>query len=162
MNVVVIAGLNDIPHLDADKIIHNICLFKRNVIEQNPRNVFLMGGLMCPPKLVWYEQNGPEPVVPFKNGYINHIAKIQEVNNIIMKLNAPLNLPTFMFSNMGTRTLLKKDSAGNPYRAKQHQFSAWREYPNQAFMLHLNDTKRANMYNMVIKYIETNLTAVKK
>lgn len=162
MNVIVIAGLNDIATLDTDKIIHNICLFKRNVLEQNSKNVFLIAGLLRPPKLAWFEANGPEPIVPFRNGYKNHIDKIDEVNGIIFKLNSPLKLPTFMFANMGTRTLVKKDKTGKEYRVTQHQFSAWREYPNQAFMLHLNDIKRANMYNKVIKYIEANILPIKK
>ena len=54
MNVIVIAGLNDVPRYEADRIFNDIILFKKNVKQQNPKNLFLMAGMLCPPKYVWY------------------------------------------------------------------------------------------------------------
>jgi hypothetical protein len=157
MNVILVGGLNDIPNYDFARLTHHIILFKRNVKQHNPANLFFVAGMLRPPKYAWFEGNGPEPSLPFGKFYTNHLEKIDQVNEFINSLNVPLRLPPLSFATMGTRKIMKRDSRGQRYRVIQHQFSAWREYPNMHMMLHLNDQKRAVMFNRTIRYIEEHI-----
>jgi hypothetical protein len=154
MNVIVVAGLNDVPNCDYERITGHITLFKKVVNEQNPANFFLMTGILRPPKLAWFAGNGPEPPLPFGNFYRNHLEKINRVNQFIHELSKQSGVVPLSFAGMGTRLISKRDSCGARYRVQQHQFTAWREFPVQHMMLHLNDQKRAMMYNRTIKHIK--------
>ena len=65
MNVIFIAGLKDVPRYEVNRIFNDIILLKKNVKQQNPKNLFLMAGMLCPPKYVWYKHNGLEPTLPY-------------------------------------------------------------------------------------------------
>jgi len=154
MNIIVVAGLNDVPNCDFERITRHITLFKKVVKEQNSANFFQMTGILRPPKYAWFAGNGPEPPIPFGNFYRNHLAKINKVNQFIQELSEQSGVVPLSFASMGTRLLWKRDSCGVRYQVQQHQFAAWREFPNRHMMLHLNDRKRALMFNRTIKHIE--------
>ena len=145
MDIIVVAGLNDLTTLSEEEFVEKIATFKRIVIQQNGTNSFTFAEMLRPPKYAWFPQNGPEPV-----GYINHLEKIDNVNEIIRMLNRAHKLS---FATRGMRTRKKRDNQGNQINLPEHKFTDWRE-PIPAQCLHLNETGRANMFNSIIKFIQ--------
>lgn len=156
MDVVAVAGLNDVQNLELDQLLDNIVLFKRNVLEQNKSNTFTMARLMRPPKYAWFPNNGPEPK-PHYGKYINHLEKINDLNSLIDKLNKPNgHTGTLGFQNEGTRGHTKRDAEGNRITTYRHMFNQWRE-DRPELMLHLTEEKRAAMFMKLVKFIEMNI-----
>ena len=156
MDIIVISGNNDIPNLDFDKLVQNIVLFKKNVLEQNPANTFTIARFMRPPKLAWFPCNGPEPT-PHYGRYINHLEKINNVNAAIDLINQQNgHVGTLGFQNEGTRGHSKTSPEGIRTTKYKHMFNQWREDRNEQ-KLHLVEDKRAAMFNKVVKFIECNI-----
>ena len=158
MNIVLAAGLNDIPHLTENQIMNLFYSFKKQVNYQNHENKLIIARLLRPPKLAWFEKNGPEPTFGGFRKYTNYIEKINNLNGYIDEMNSTYTLKyTLGFQTEGIRTLTKLDTEGKKTKHSQHQFTAWREYPNKHLCLHLNEDKRAALFMKTANFIKNNL-----
>ena len=59
MNVIILAGTYDLPYSEEYEYLEEINSFKRNVINQNKKNTFIIAEI--PPFYSWFAKMGPEP-----------------------------------------------------------------------------------------------------
>ena len=157
MDVILSAGLNDLND-EADVIMNNIFLFKRDVLGQNKENTFFMIKMLRPPMYCWFPRNGVMPETRGSRPYINMLEKVDSLNDVISKLNKPLgyaNQTSFEF--LGLRGH-KKTRDGQVVVEREHILEQWREFDQgPARCLHLNDKLRLVAFKKIISHITHNL-----
>ena len=100
MRILLVAGLNDlIKGGTRESVMRSIVHFQQMIIRNNryhpgSSNQFAVAPLLCPPKLVWYGDNGPMP-----QGHAgNRREELEELTNDILSFNAQngmLHVPHF-------------------------------------------------------------------
>ena len=93
----------------------------------NVDNSVAIATLMHPPRLSWFDDNGPEPF-----NYINERDKIDDLNSKIAQLNIDNSVPIFPgFHSYGTRksTMNIQDEYGEVkvQHVKCHRWEHWQE-----------------------------------
>ena len=157
MRILVSAGLNDlIRGGDRDLIIGRFIRLKEVIDKQNEyhphaQNQLVIANLLTPPKLVWFEDNGPPPP-----NHVNKHDTIKEINSWITFFNTQNGrLYTPRFNRFGVRCGKKWDaSSGRMVRYQQHQFNQWRESEPVEDQLHLSDRWRVRMAGAVIRHFQ--------
>ena len=154
----VILSLNDLQD-ESDLIIHNLSLFKRDVLGQNKENTFCVIKLLRPPKFCWFPRNGMFPIVNGCRPYVNMLEKVDYLNNIIHKLNKPLgykNQTSFEFLGLRSHKKMKNNEIVVEH---EHVLKQWREFllKGPAQCLHLNDKLRVVAFNKIVAHISQKL-----
>lgn len=158
MDVILCAGLNDLED-ESDLIIHNLSLFKKNVMDQNRENTFCVIKLLRPPRYCWFPRNGPEPILDGCKPYINMLEKVNYINDVIHKLNNPLGYRgQTSFEYLGLRGH-RKIKDGETVVEHEHVLEQWREYLLQgpARCLHLNEKLRVVAFKKIVAHISLKL-----
>ena len=145
MRVFIAAGLNDVlKGATRDTVVERFIHLKETLDAQNAfhphrKNELVIATLLNPPKLVWFQGNGPPPT-----NYVNHLADFRELNNWIKFYNTQNGrVTTPSFHRFGVRTNKGKQT---------HHLSQWRQSEPLHDMLHLNDAMRVRMGQAVIKH----------
>ena len=134
--------------------------FQAKVTQQNryhpgSRNQFAVAPLVCPPKLVWYPDSGPMP--PCHAG--NRRKELDDLNNDILSFNAQNGLVHVPHLNtLGVRRTKLWYDDGSWRSILQHRMNQWRANEELHDKLHLVDSLRVRMGQMVIKYFEGEVT----
>ena len=157
MRILLVAGLNDlIKGGSRESVITAITQFRSVVNNQNrfhpgAQNQFAVSPLLCPPKLVWYEDNGPMP-----QGHLgNRREELDLLNNDILSFNAQsglLHVPHF--NTLGVRRTKLWYEDGSWRNVLQHRWNHWRASEEVVDKLHLVDSLRVKMGGMVLRYFE--------
>ena len=160
MRILVSAGLNDIIRgADRDTVVGRFIRLKEVIDEQNlfhahASNQLTIAALLNPPKLVWFEGNGPAP-----DDHVNHLGDIKEINAWISNQNSN-NGRTYTprFNRFGVRCgRVWDEGAGSMVKYQQHQMNQWRESEPVHDKLHLNDQWRVRMAGAVVKHFQGEL-----
>ena len=145
MRIFVTAGLNDLLRgTSRDTIVERFIHLKETIDAQNvyhphAKNELVIATILNPPKLVWFDANGPPPP-----NHINQLKDIKEINDWLKTYNkANGRVCTPSFHRFGVRTLRGVQS---------HQLSQWRQSEPISDMVHLNDYWRVKMGQAVIKH----------
>lgn len=157
MDIILSAGLNDLKD-EEDVIMHNLFLFKRDVLGQNKDNTFYAIKLLRPPMYCWFPKNGTMPEMRGSQPYENMLEKVNRLNDIITKLNKPLGYNSqTSFEFLGLRGH-KKTRDGQRVVVHEHMLDRWREYDRgPASCLHLDDKLRVVAFKKIISHIVYNL-----
>ena len=152
MRVFVSAGLNDILQgASRDTLVERFMNLKevidrQNVVHPQIRNELTIATVLNPPKLVWFEGNGPPPT-----NFVNHLQDLKELNSWIKFFNQQNGrVSTPCFHRFGVRTT----KATTLTSMQTHQISQWRATEPVHDMVHLNDTWRVRMAKAVVKYFQ--------
>ena len=145
MRIFVTAGLNDLLRgASRDTIVERFIHLKETIDAQNvyhphAKNELVIATILNPPKLVWFDANGPPPP-----NHINQLKDIKEINDWLKTYNkANGRVCTPSFHRFGVRTLRGVQS---------HHLSQWRQSEPISDMVHLNDYWRVKMGQAVIKH----------
>lgn len=133
LDVVIVAGYTDIlQNFSRDYILWGFKEFAATVLgtEEHPnpvKNTLAVSTLMYPPRLCWFEANGP---VPFR--YQNHLEKFDWLNKKIHELNVRNCVTAYpSFHTYGTRKSREvvKDSEGKDqlHHFRAHRWEHWHE-----------------------------------
>ena len=154
MRVFVSVGLNDMMRgADVTTMIEKYITLKEMVEAQNSKhpqtkNEMVIATLINPPKLVWFEGNGPPPA-----NFVNHLAMVKELNSWIKFYNEEMGrVCTPSFHRFGVRTARRKLADGKVASVQSHQFSQWRQTEPTHDMVHLSDQQRIRMGKAVIRH----------
>ena len=157
MRILLVAGLNDLMRGGTRRsVMEAITHFDQVVKQQNryhpgAENQFAVAPLLCPPKLVWYADNGAMPA-----GHMgNRREEIELLNNDILSFNAQnglLHVPHFQ--TLGVRRTKHWFEDGSFRNVLQHRMNHWRASEALADKVHLADGLRVRMGRMVISYFE--------
>ena len=157
MRILLVAGVNDLMRGGTRQtVMEAIRHFKKSVDLQNRHhfgadNQFAVAPLLCPPKLVWYADNGEMP-----EGHMgNRREEIELLNNDILSFNAQsglLHVPHFY--TLGVRRTKYWYEDGSHRNIVQHRFNHWRASEAMADKVHLADSQRVRMGRMVVSYFE--------
>ena len=153
IDIAVVCGLNDIPHLTADQFMFKLQHWRDLVAEHSVRhqhetpNTFAFSTPLRAPKYYWHPANRFPP----PQGYINYKDKIDELIIRIDRFNSDGGVEGMVRLHMeGDR---KVDGEW------EHMWKQWREYhvePGQIRehheFLHLTDEKRVKCFMKIIKY----------
>ena len=150
MRVFVSAGLNDIiKSASRDTVVERFMNLKEVIDRQNihhphAKNELTIATLLNPPKLVWFDGNGPPP-----SNFTNHLQDLKEINSWIKFFNTQNGrVSTPCFHRFGVRTT----KASTLTSIQTHQLSQWRASEPVHDMVHLSDLWRVRMAKAVIKY----------
>ena len=157
MRILLVAGLNDLVKGGSrDSVMSAITEFRSAVDHQNryhpgAQNQFAVSPLLCPPKLVWYEDNGPIP----QDHLGNRREELDLLNNDILSFNAQSGLVHIPhFNTLGVRRTKLWYEDGSWRNILQHRWNHWRASEAVSDKLHLVDGLRVKMGRMVLKYFE--------
>ena len=160
MNVILSGGLNDL-YKSTDEIVHELFLFKRNVLQQNKLNTFFVVKMLRPPKYCWLPRNGaqPTPAGHSAQPYDNKLDMVNALNAVIGKMNKHLGYENeASFEYLGMRGFSKKNEKGEEVVEHQHMLLRWREHmQGAARCLHLDDKLRKVAFKKIIGHIANNL-----
>ena len=155
MRILLVAGLNDLMRGGTrESVMESIRHFKETVELQNRHhfgadNQFAVAPLLCPPKLVWYADNGTMP-----EGHMgNRKDELELLNNDILSFNAQsglLHVPHF--NTLGVRRTKYWYGDGSHRNIVQHRVNHWRASEPMVDKVHLADSQRIRMGKMVVKY----------
>ena len=157
MRILLVAGLNDLVKGGTrESVMESITNFRDMVARNNryhpgAKNQFAVAPLLCPPKLVWYEDNGHIP--PGHAG--NRKEEVEKLNNDILSFNAQhgmLHVPHFNTMGVRRTKLWYEDSSWR--NVTQHRWNQWRASEEVHDKLHLVDNMRVRMGRMVISHFE--------
>ena len=157
MRILLVAGLNDLTKGGTrQSVMESISHFKRVIDLQNrfhpgAENQFAVAPLLCPPKLVWYADNGPMP-----HGHLgNRKNEIEQLNNDILYFNTQHGLPHVPhFNTLGVRRYKHWSTNGSWRMVVHHRMGQWRASEANHDKLHLGDSLRVRMGKMVVSYFE--------
>ena len=145
MRVFVAAGLNDLMRrASRDSIVERFIHLKetldaQNVYHPHAKNELVIATILNPPKLVWFQANGPPPA-----NHVNHLSVLKELNDWIKYYNRENGrVTTPAFHRFGVRTVKGKQS---------HHLSQWRQSEPVHDMVHLSDAMRVRMGQAFIKH----------
>ena len=118
----------------------------QNRYHPGAQNQFAISPLLCPPKLVWYEDNGTMP-----QGHLgNRREELDMLNNDILSFNAQSGLQHVPhFNTLGVRRTKFWFEDGSWRNILQHRSSE-----EVVDKLHLVDSLRVRMGKMVLRYFE--------
>ena len=155
--ILLVAGLNDLMKGGTRQtVMEAIRHFKEVVDLQNRHhfgsdNQFAVAPLLCPPKLVWYADNGTMP-----EGHMgNRREEIDLLNNDILSFNAQsglLHVPHF--NTLGVRRTKHWYEDGSFRNVVQHRMNHWRSSEALWDKVHLVDRQRIRMGKMVLSYFK--------
>ena len=163
IDVLVVAGLNDIAKGDYKEVVmRKLDLFKNTVMKQSQNrhpttpNTFAVATLLYAPQLAWFPDDGDLPT-PF---YRNRLEDMQWINAEIIRFNRENRVPMAPhLHKYGVRrdNKTRKDMFGNitVRHTVSHKWEQWREEEPE-WMLHLNDERRLVMGQAVNKYFRFN------
>ena len=157
MRILLVAGLNDLLKGGSrESVMSSIVHFQEMVVQNNrfhpgSQNQFAVAPLLCPPKLVWYADNGPMPV-----GHLgNRKEELDNLNNDILSFNAQNGLVHVPhFNTLGVRRTKMLFEDGSWRHVLQHRFNHWRANEQLWDKVHLADALRVRMGKMVLSYFE--------
>ena len=151
-HVVVVGGLNDVANTSMANIQATLKRWSINVRSLNNANTFRVCKLLKPPMLAWLPGNGPPPP-----GFVNHLERIEEINQYICDLNASNgHFSVIGFGSEGIRKSRKRGADGR--QLLMHKFSSWREQSRgPEHCLHLNDNCRTIMMKKLLRYLIANV-----
>ena len=145
MRVFVTAGLNDLLRgASRDTIVERFIHLKETIDKQNvwhphAKNELVIATILNPPKLVWFEANGPPPA-----NHNNRYKDIKEINDWLKNYNRENGrVCTPSFHRFGVRTIR---------RVQSHHLIQWRQSEPISDMVHLNDIWRVRMGQAIIKH----------
>ena len=157
MRILLVAGLNDLMKGGTrESVMRSITHFQHMVQQQDryhpsAKNQFAVAPLLCPPKLVWYADNGPMP-----HGHLgNRKEELEQLNNDILSFNAQngmLHVPHF--NTLGVRRTKYWFDDGSFRNICQHRMNHWRASEPLHDKVHLVDSLRVRMGRMVLSYFE--------
>ena len=156
MRVLVSAGLNDlmrgasVTDMVARFINLKEVIEKQNSYHSHAPNEMVIATIINPPKLVWFEGNGPAPA-----NFVNKLEMLKEVNSWIQfynKENGRTCTPSF--HRFGVRTARRKLGNGKIANTQSHQFSQWRQSEPTHDMVHLSDQWRVRMGQAVMRWFK--------
>ena len=150
MRVFLSAGLNDILRgASRDTLVErymhlNEVIERQNAFHPHAKNELTIATVLNPPKLVWFEGNGPCP-----HNFTNHLQDLKDLNAWIKYFNSQNGrVSTPNFHRFGVRTT----KATALTSIQTHQLSQWRASEPVHDMIHLNDFWRVRLAKSVIKY----------
>ena len=154
MRVLVSAGLNDlmrgasVTDMVARFINLKEVIEKQNSYHSHAPNEMVIATIINPPKLVWFEGNGPAPA-----NFVNKLEMLKEINSWIKfynKENGRTCTPSF--HRFGVRTARRKLGNGKIANTQSHQFSQWRQSEPTHDMVHLSDQWSVRMGQAVMRW----------
>ena len=155
MRILLAAGLNDLIKGGNKESVTNSILRLKNAIDDqnihhpdNP-NELVVAILPNPPKLTWFDDNGPPPP-----GHQNRLNEIEDINTWIVEFNQGYGLITPRFHRFGVRTG-RKMMNGEYVKMHAHQFRKWRQSEPVEDMLHLNDYWRTRLGAAVVNHFKS-------
>ena len=146
IDVIIIAGIQDIPFLSVSEMTAEIESFKCKVLKQHQDSTFTFAEMYHPPAFSWFEKMGPKP-----EGFTNYLTKIESVNREIKCFNKK-NDRRLNFSNWGIRTRRKRDREGNLINVPEHKFTDWIDSS------YLNEVISQKLFSCVEKFITCQLS----
>ena len=159
MRVLLVAGLNDlIQGGSKDTVMEAIKHFQQVIDAQNfyhpgAKNQFAVATLLNPPKLVWFDNNGPPPP-----GHTNRLVELQQLNDDITRFNTNNGmLYAPRFHSLGVRKTKHWFNDGSWAPFKTHRWEQWRSSEPVHDKLHLVDRMRIRMGQQVVRYFEAEM-----
>ena len=156
MRVLVSAGLNDlmrgasVTDMVARFINLKEVIEKQNSYHSHAPNEMVIATIINPPKLVWFEGNGPAPA-----NFENKLDMLKEINSWIQFYNKDNGRTcTPSFHRFGVRTARRKLGNGKIANTQSHQFSQWRQSEPTHDMVHLSDQWRVRMGQAVMRWFK--------
>ena len=157
MRILLVAGLNDLLKGGTRRTVMEAITHFQHLVKQQDRyhpgakNQFAIAPLLCPPKLVWYADNGMMP-----EGHLgNRREELDALNNDILSFNAQnglLHVPHF--NTLGVRRTKYWFEDGSYRNVLQHRINHWRASESLEDKVHLADRERMRMGKMVLSYFE--------
>jgi hypothetical protein len=154
MRILLSAGLTDLVNgRSRTDIVADILHFRTMVNKQNryhPRtnNEFVAATILNPPKLVWFEDNGPPPP-----NHVNLLSEIKELNSWITYFNQQMGKITPRFHRFGIKNGTQRRN-GNTFRVQHHIMSQWRQSDPVQDRLLLSDTLRVRLGLSVTRHFQ--------
>lgn len=161
MRILLSAGLADLDQgRSRNDIVADILHFRAVVNKQNDyhpliQNEFVVATILNPPKLVWFEDNGPPPP-----NHVNLFSELKELNSWISYFNQQKDkltpgLHKYGVKN-GTQRVYPKE--GVPYTVKVHHhlMKQWEAGPVKD-RLYLSDTWKVRLGVAVVRHFEGEL-----
>ena len=145
MQVLLVGGLNDLlKGGDFGSVRDQIRRFEFNVNYQNKyhpglKNEFSVATLLNPPKMVWFEDNGPTP--PNHIDRQDEIVLINDWLDVFNRQNGRQCVPRFNTLGTGTDRVFKT-----------HRWNEWRQSEPRDGMLHLSNKNRVKMGKQLVKF----------
>ena len=157
MRVLLVAGLKDLVNgATKDSFMESLRLFKKSVDYQNryhpgASNQLVVAPLTCPPKLVWYQDDGPLP----SDHKGNRRDEIFDINQSIFNFNAQNGFPYAPhFHTIGVRRYKKWFRDGSWEMVTHHRMGQWDRTQPKHEKLYLGDQMKIRMGQMVINYFK--------
>ena len=157
MRVLLVAGINDLINGGNFDTVTNRILQLKNTIDENNQyhpeveNELVVGTLLNPPIVTWFDDNGPPP-----ENHINRLDEIMRINNWIVEFNASYNQVTPRLHRFGVKR--GKDYVNGVYTAYTiHQFSQWKQAETLNETKHLNDYWKTRLGAAVIHHFESEI-----
>ena len=172
MDVVIVAGLNNVKNESVDTIMGRIEDFANTVMiqaqEHHPEDpsTFCFATLFFPPQFTKLPNNKRESAADFQN----KLTMIESLNERIRALNtnvfyklidvykaqnggvAGTRPKSLGFHKYGMRKDTKKFPNGREVAVRSHRWEHWRQSEDKERMLHMDDTHRAKMARAVNNY----------
>ena len=172
MDVLLVAGLNNVKNESVDTIMERIRAFGDTVITQaeeyHPEqpSTFHVATLPYPSQFCWFPADGP---LPYQN-YDNKLAMMEELNWKIAAYNQEMfdrqiklyerlgGGKTYKvclapkFHTYGIRTSSFTNKRGKNVTVSTHRWEWWRSTEPRSRMLHLDDLRRNSMGSAVNNY----------
>ena len=155
MRILLSAGLNDLARgKTRTAVVASILQFRTVVDRQNQyhphtNNEFVVATVLNPPKLVWFEDNGPPP--PDHKNLLN---EIKELNSWIVYFNQQRDKITPRFHRFGVKDGTRRDKDGKFQKVKCHLMNRWRQTEPDSDKLHLSDKWRVRMGTAVTRHFQ--------
>ena len=161
MDVVLVAGYNDLVKGHCREfILHGMKEFASAVkqigkhIHPDSTNTVTIAGLMYPPRLAWFHDNGKEPV-----GYVNRMEKIDWLNQEIKQLNYSNSVPNYPgLRTFGVRKVTRRwlDTYGQEHHREiqKHRWEQWIG-STRSGKLHLTSEMRFTVGRAINNYFIT-------
>ena len=149
MDVLMIAGVNNIRSDSVAKFMERCHSFNATVMKQNSKNTYRVATLLMPPRLCWFEANGPLP----GPGYDNQLEKVEEMNRqLVIFNNDQFAIQHKLYKSVGNGKAGSRDRApmfhcfGVRFTngEREHRMEKWRE-ELPAMKLHLTNKGRNTM-----------------
>ena len=161
MRILLSAGLADLVQgRSRTDIVADILHFWAVVNKQNDyhlltKNEFVVATILNPPKLVWFEDNGPPPP-----NHVNMLSELKELNSWIAYFNQQKDkltprLHRFGVKN-GTQKVYPKEGVPHTVRVQHHLMKQWEAVPVRD-KLYLSDTWKVRLGLAVVRHFEGEL-----
>ena len=160
MRILLVAGVEDLARGQTrDQVVESFMHFKLTVIDRQSRkipgikNELVIATILNPPKLVWFQDNGPQP-----RHHRNMLPDIKELNNWIIFFNKQNGKDiTPRFHRYGVRDGWTVDREGKRVRIKRHIMSQWCSAEPITERIHLNTDMRIRLGVAVTRHFKGEL-----